>query len=192
MRVNYSGLLASYLRVDKYVLALLVCSLALNVYLGAEVRRSRGPALADRPIVGKEAGVIHAWSTEGRPTNLAINEGSRPALVYIFSPTCGWCEKNYSNVVSLSKSVAGEYNVFWVTTDTFQHASDYSHTKHCPFPVYGSVDDGTIRRLGLGATPETIVVTRENKVSHDWKGAWTASKRDEIEAFFHAKLPDSL
>src|SRR5881409_3609007 len=59
-------------------------------------------------------------------------------------------------------------------------------------PVTGSfsfsLDEKESRRLGLGHTPQTIVVSKEGKVHRNWIGAFIQSRSD-VEQFFGVRLP---
>lgn len=46
-----------------------------------------------------------------------------------------------------------------------------------------------IRRLHVGGTPRTIVVSRDGAVVRDWVGAYTNATLQEVEQFFGVDLP---
>ena len=57
------------------------------------------------------------------------------------------------------------------------------------FPVYSALSPETIKALGLGGTPQTIVVSTDGKVIKNWMGAYTETIQPEVETFFGVRLP---
>ena len=47
----------------------------------------------------------------------------------------------------------------------------------------------TLQSLGLGSTPQTIVVSPEGKVLKVWTGAYDDKLKSEIEDYFGTQLP---
>ncbi|MGE0887721.1 MAG: hypothetical protein AB7P14_29725 [Blastocatellales bacterium] len=54
--------------------------------------------------------------------------------------------------------------------------------------IYKQPTEEAIEQLGLGSTPQTIVISPEGKVLKNWVGAYGSSK-PEIEAYFGVQLP---
>jgi hypothetical protein len=55
--------------------------------------------------------------------------------------------------------------------------------------VLADPDESTKRQYQLGATPSTIVISRNAKAVKTWLGAWAGRTGDEIESWFGLKLP---
>lgn len=127
----------------------------------------------------------------GSPLNgdaVRVSSGrSRPAVLYFFSTSCGWCERNWPNVLDLEASTRGRYEFIGVSNsiDTAEFVSE----RALPFTCLTGVPVEELRRLHLGGTPRTIVMSRDGRVVRDWVGAYTEATLKEIEQFFGVRLP---
>jgi hypothetical protein len=65
----------------------------------------------------------------------------------------------------------------------------YIAAGRAPFPVYQIESQDQAQRLGLSATPTTIVVGPGAKVLKVWTGAYMDKNQPEVEKYFGAKLP---
>ncbi len=66
---------------------------------------------------------------------------------------------------------------------------EYVARNELKLPVYSSLSPETLKTYKLGSTPQTIVISPEGKVLHDWVGAYVGEQKSEVEAFFHITLP---
>ena len=66
---------------------------------------------------------------------------------------------------------------------------EYVEEHHLKFPIYAGLTRETIQSLGLGRTPQTIVVSPEGKILKVWMGAYVEEMRPEVEAYFGVQLP---
>ena len=57
------------------------------------------------------------------------------------------------------------------------------------FPVYTDLPEAAKRSLGLGSTPQTIVVSPSGRVMANWVGAYGPDLKPKIEGFFRVRLP---
>jgi hypothetical protein len=62
-------------------------------------------------------------------------------------------------------------------------------SNHFTFPVYANPTPETVRALGLGSTPQTILISPEGEVLKSWAGAYVGRVRPEVEVFFGVNLP---
>ena len=60
---------------------------------------------------------------------------------------------------------------------------------HLNFPVYTGLKSDTIQALGLGGTPQTIVISPEGLVLKNWPGAYREQTQREVEDYFQVRLP---
>jgi peroxiredoxin len=66
---------------------------------------------------------------------------------------------------------------------------EYVEEHQLKFPVYSGLKGETIQALGLGGTPQTIIVSPDGRVLKVWKGAYADNLRPEVEAYFGIQLP---
>lgn len=101
------------------VVLMLVVSLGLNVAQGRRVNdyRSRIAALkADGSLqVGTAMPALTGADTNGVPTSLPLAGGSQPILLYVFSPSCGWCTRNIDNIKALAAGAGDSFRLLGVS-----------------------------------------------------------------------------
>ena len=160
-------------------------SVLLNVFLTVRVH-----SLTPRPptliAVGSKLNDLQAQDLSGRKVTVAFNKANRPIVLYVFSPTCQWCAKNYNNIIRLNALRQSDYRFVAVSLST-QGLNTYVMSKKFTLEVIQQLAEKDISDLHLDETPETIVVDRTGTVTKVWAGAYNAKKCREIEAFF--RLP---
>ena len=62
--------------------------------------------------------------------------------------------------------------------------TDFVSKNKLSFRAYKGVDAGTARKIGLGATPQTLVISPQGRVLKSWRGAYTGTVQEEVEAYF--------
>jgi hypothetical protein len=166
-------------------IVLLGVSVALNTALARELRSVR--ERSDRHIaLGSEAPPIAGRSTMGEPLNIRFPAGG-PAIVYYFSSSCSWCERNWRNIDELAHATAGRFRLVGVSATSVP--ADYLETRGIRMEVVTDIQDATIRGYRLGGTPQTIVIGSNGRVVRTWIGAYQGAVAQEIEQYFHLRLP---
>jgi hypothetical protein len=177
------------------LLAVLAASLSLNVWLGsAELARRRaapsGPlgrfelksTLPDVPVVGLDGSrtIVRAAS-------------NKKTLVYALSPTCGWCARNYANIVSLGKHASANYRVVgFSTSGSIEELRAYLAKQPLPFEVF-LIDRDLAGDLPLlDATPMTLVLDESGAIEKAWMGAFMDDRREQVESAFGLTLPGEV
>jgi peroxiredoxin len=125
---------------------------------------------------------------DGSPAVLHYDDVSVPTVLYVFTPQCGWCKKNVTNLQALIDQSAGRYRIAGVSL-TRQDLDSYIKSQNLHLPVYSDVRADIRAVYGLGGTPETIVVSPQSKVLGVWMGAYEPNTRVEIEKFLRIRLP---
>src|SRR5437660_383050 len=95
MQIPLSKSAAGVVHVDGVLLAVLLTSLTMNVYLGLSRARTTSAVVADHSEVlkaGSQAPLFEALDLNGSPVDLKYGADRRNTLLYVFSPTCHWCE----------------------------------------------------------------------------------------------------
>jgi len=131
---------------------------------------------------------VTALAMDGKPLTISYDGTNKPTVLYVISPSCIWCRRNQANINKLMDSKAGDFRFIGLSLGD-SGLKEYIEEHHFKFPVYTGLKEETIRLLGLGGTPETIVVSPEGKILKVWVGAYVERLRPEVEAFFGVELP---
>jgi len=169
------------------LISILFASLALNVYQGLTL------AGAFVPVSGIRAGAkfpisLPVLDAAGQPAVLNFAEDSRPTVVYVLSPLCGWCKRNEANIKALMADAGSRFRFIGLSVEG-KNLKEYVADNRAPFPVYLVRSPEQIKSLHLDATPQTVVVGASGTVEKAWQGAYLESNRKEIEKYFDVKLP---
>jgi hypothetical protein len=159
--------------------AALAVSGLLNLGLAAKVhdlRKSHRP-----PRSGLRDGeIVSTLRVKSEQPSLSLS-GTRPTLLYVYSPTCGWCTRNHAAISSLANQVKDRYRVVGACVSDCEKPAGA-----LPFETYVLADRGDVR---LRATPQTAVLSPDGKIIKVWQGAFGASVQREIETYFRVELP---
>jgi len=180
---------AAFHKESALLLVLFGFSLALNVQLGWKLRAggaARAGGSAAALSAGALIGPVTAKTLDGQPVTLNFGEDSRATVLYVFSPQCGWCDRNLANINTLARSPS--YRVVGLSL-VDRSLEKYLGTHRLDFPVYADAPARVVSALGLGSTPQTLVISPSGKLLKNWVGAYTASLETEINAYFGVKLP---
>lgn len=169
--------------------AMLALSLGLNVYLACNGGLTPHP----KPIVPLKAGVsvpssISMQDAAGKPVRVNFADDTRPTVLYVLSPQCGWCKRNEANMKALYAADSDKYRFVGVSLVS-QNLAKYVSDKREPFPVYLLGSKDVAAQLHVAGTPETIVVGSDGKVIHAWEGVYIQKNQAEVEKYFGVKLP---
>ncbi|HEY0730546.1 MAG TPA: redoxin family protein [Pyrinomonadaceae bacterium] len=163
-------------------------SLSLNVYLGWKVKRGNVPSNLPVPVApGTKVEPIKAASLDGEPQTISYHDTDKPTVLYVLSPTCPWCDRNRANIAKLTER--GDRFRFVGLSLSEAGLKEYVDKQQLKFPVYTRVTPEAQIELGLGPTPQTIVISPEGRVLKNWAGAYNEQTRDEIEEYFQIQLP---
>jgi peroxiredoxin len=137
---------------------------------------------------GMKVDPVTAADLDGKPITIAYNDTNKPTVFYVMTPSCIWCRRNQANVDRLADTKANDFRFVGLSLgeDGLKEYVDEHHTK---FPVYARLKPETVQSLGLGGTPQTIIVSPEGRILKVWTGAYTENVRPEVEAYFGIQLP---
>ena len=173
-------------------IGLLVVSVALNVALS---RRNKTLSTAlflvkteqSLPI-GSTLPPIEAFDLAHNLKVLNYDHAASPTVFYVFTPQCGWCAKNASNLRTLSERITGRYRLIGLSLSSVG-LDEYVAQQGMNFPIYTNLSQQSIAAYHLGGTPTTIVVSAEGKLLREWKGAYMGRSKREIEEYFGVSVP---
>jgi hypothetical protein len=165
----------------------LFVSLGLNVYQGLKLKGALDP------VSGVRAGArfpisLPVLDAAGKPAVLNFAEDSRPTVVYVLSPLCGWCKRNEANIKTLMADAGARFRFIGLSVEG-KSLKEYAAENRAPFPVYLVSSQDQVKSLHLDGTPQTVVIDATGKVEKAWQGAYLEGNKKEIEKFFGVKLP---
>jgi hypothetical protein len=113
---------------------------------------------------------------------------SLPTVLYIFSPTCGWCARNLSNIRALAAARSSSFRFIGLSLSG-PKLKDYAANTRLGFPIFEIKSYAAIKGLPLGGTPQTLVVSPTGRVIKNWPGAFMGDQETQVEEYFGVKLP---
>lgn len=178
---------------DVFLLVLLIASLSLNVYLGWKVKRLRdAPPVAQNTVElspGMTVQPITAMNLGGKQETISYAEYGKPTVIYVFTPSCTWCDRNNQNINTIVNLKRDSFRFIGLSLADDDGLPGYVESHHLTFPVYRSLAPESIEMLGLGSTPQTIVISADGRIVKSWVGAFGAGLKPQIEEFFNVQLP---
>ncbi len=167
---------------DGVLMAILIGSLGINVYLGTRAR----PAAPSRPDLlpaGSKAPMLEG--TNGMGSKVAVNiSDARPTVLYVFSPTCHWCERNVDNIKTIVKT-RRDLRVIGINLGP---KLDIATSKQQPFDEIIDPAGATVRAYHFSATPSTVLF-RDGVITNAWSGAYAGPVADEISRVLAVSPP---
>lgn len=176
-----------------FLMVLLLASLALNIFLGVKTQRL-GYRLEEQKSFGKipvgaAVAPLHVFNVTDQQETINFGDSGKPTVVYVFSPSCVWCERNTESLKTLVGLKSDSFRFLAVSLmDT--SLAKYSERHRLGIPVYKNLSLDNIRDLRLKSTPQTLVISPEGRVLQNWIGAYLGETRKEVETFFSVHLPD--
>jgi hypothetical protein len=176
--------------------SVLSASLFLNYVQAVKLRAVGGAAGAEsgpgpnagKRLIGQKLSPIDAVRMSGERVRLEFTS-SPTTVVYLMSPNCGWCIKNYDNIVALARSVVGGRIIGLARGRDPLPVQIHLLKKPLPFDVYVVDAEDWLEQYKLIATPTTLVTNESGVVTQAWVGAFSGEAEKEIEAFFKVRLP---
>jgi hypothetical protein len=131
---------------------------------------------------------IKAKDLNGKDVIITFKQVRKPTVLYIFTHTCRWCDRNWQSINTLAKLSGKSYRFIGLSL-VDDGLNNYLTTHKLDFPVYTKLSPDSVSALGLGSTPQTIIISPEGRSLKNWLGAYGTSLRSEIESYFRVKLP---
>jgi len=169
------------------VLIVIAASITLNL-----LQSHRLKALSRTPDAAPRAGTLvpglDVTDADATPVRIEYGPGQRPTILYFFSPSCSWCERNWPAVHALERATRGRYRFVAVTTA----GGDERQTRASglPVPTYWGWSETGRQSYQLRGTPHTVVIAPTGRVLRSWIGAYTGAARAELERYFQVDLPE--
>lgn len=174
------------------LIALLAVSTLINVLmiqrvytLGQTITQLKN---GNRLAIGATVSALEAQSLDGSLVSLRFSEKATPTVIYVFTPQCGWCQRNINNLKALKAAASPRFNFIAVSL-TEAGLEEYVRQQAFDFPVLSKLSDSTKRAFHLGSTPQTLVIGNDNRVLKNWTGVYTGAQQKEVEDYFNVSLP---
>jgi hypothetical protein len=141
--------------------------------------------------VGQKLPELSGKSLEHGTTRIRFDI-PRPTLFYVFAPECSFCKKNLSNIELLATRIRTTHRIIGVSL-TSTNLAAYLKGNSLPFDdVLYDVADASKAAYKLGATPHTIVVSKDGVLQKDWVGAYFGDVSNVVGAFFHVQFSENI
>jgi hypothetical protein len=165
----------------------LALSAVINVALANEVHRCRSTLARPRLLPGARVPSFTAVSLAGMPFRVEY-PSAQPTVLYYFSTTCRWCERNWSNVRTILEAGRGRFRMIGVSSS--MDVEVYLRDRRIVFDVViTGLPEVATRDYRFTGTPQTVVVGTDGVVLASWPGAYVAAQASDIERYFGVDLP---
>jgi hypothetical protein len=165
---------------------LLVASVGINVLQAQRIRELTDPVPSSARAIGRKLTSLTAVDRNGARVERRLDDGM-PTLLYHFSSTCSWCERNWANVEALARNATGRYRVVAVTMES--DIPRWLSASVTTVDLLRGLEPSEARALSLGGTPHSLIVGGDGVVTHDWAGAYTKRLERQVEETFGIDLP---
>jgi hypothetical protein len=185
--MEFTSKLGRVIRLDGVLLAILIGSLGINVFQSlkpppAAVGAPGRPRMLE---TGSAAPVFEGTTVDGRLVKLEYAGDPRTTLLYVFSSTCIWCERNSANIQAVIKA-RPDLRIVGVALG---RALDKDSAKNLPFKEILRPTAATAQLYHLGGTPATILVAPTGKVLNAWPGAYSGPVAESVSKALAVSLP---
>jgi peroxiredoxin len=167
-------------------LLLLLASTAVNVLQAQRIQLLLDGTNAVASNVGDVAVPVSGFSRSQEAITVTFND-PLPTVLYYFSTTCGWCDKNWDNIKALNASAAGRYRLVGLTAD--RGLESYASRHGLDFEIVEGISENIRTAYSFYGTPHTVVVDGEGRITHDWRGAFNPRIERQIGDLFAINLP---
>jgi hypothetical protein len=79
---------------------------------------------------------IDAQSLNGEKVRVQL-AGSRPTILYVFTPQCSWCVRNHDSVKTLAETAGGSYRIVGLSF-TDRGLPEFLSANPLPFEIYAN------------------------------------------------------
>lgn len=186
-------------RTIMFLTVMLVVSVALNVGLAHKVREftsAQEAQLARLEARRLKSGTSvppltlkHLDQEAQVPETISYAGTTTPTVLYVLSPTCGWCAKNKGSIRQLIAEKGDDYRFIGVSLIE-EGAARYATEHALGAPLYAGITEEQKTAYKMGGTPQTIVISPKGVVVASWHGAYLGKQKKAIEKFFDVDLPE--
>jgi hypothetical protein len=165
---------------------LLLASVTINVLQAQKIRELVGPQDRSSQLVGARIDALDGMALSGEPRRIDLI-GDVPTVLYFFSSSCGWCERNWRNVEALSDQASGRFRVVAISQEG--DLAEFVSSRRLSIDVLQGLSVEQLEQLQLAATPHTLMIDRHGIISAQWSGAYNERLLATIESTLDVLLP---
>jgi len=140
------------------------------------------------PAPGDSVPDLTAEDEHGQPIRILVKNTPLPTVLYFFSSTCGWCERNLGNFRALTTAGAGSYRFIAVSLGP-EDLKAYAARSGLRCLFVRRPNRESRLAYGMATTPTTILVDTTGVVEGVWRGAYAGDTLRDIERVFRVQLP---
>ena len=142
--------------------------------------------------VGVQVPDLRGFDLSGKPLEVLYGKDPRKVLVFVFSPTCAFCDDNWSNWQQVITALNHEA-VRPVAVDVTSTVNSLFLAKHqlADVPVLVQVDPRATLSYRFHLTPQTILIDQTGKVEKVWTGILNDSAVAELKQLLNEKVAAS-
>lgn len=183
------------LRSDVFLTLALVGSLGVNVWAILHIKAPRADerTAAVSPRVTEVGTLLAPFEARnvalGRDETIRFDAAPLGTVLYVLSPSCGWCTRNAPAIRALAAAAGAQGYRFVGLALRSDGLAEYLRDSPVGFPVYDGIPQQVVDEAALGGTPQTLVVSTGGQVLQSWLGAYEGVNRGEVESYFHVRLP---
>lgn len=168
---------------------------ALGLSLGVNVLQGRRilSLLDSRPSPTASTIVpptLHVQDLDGKDVEIDLRSGSRPTVIYVFRPSCVWCQRKAHALQTLTATLSKNYRFVGLSLSD-DSVAQFVSEHEMRFPVFKNLATNELTNMGLRGTPETIVISSAGRTLARWNGAYLGATKVAIESFFSVKIDES-
>jgi hypothetical protein len=185
--MEFTSRLGRVIRLDGVLLAILIGSLGINVFqsLKPPPVAVGAPGRPQMLETGAAAPVFEGTTLDGTLVKLEYARDPRTTLLYVFSSTCIWCDRNSANIQAVVKA-RPDLRIVGVSLGP---TLDKESATKSPFKEILRPSAATVRAYRLGGTPATIVVSPTGKILNAWAGAYGGPIAESVSKALAVSLP---
>lgn len=172
--------------------AIMAASAVLNVVFGVAIYnlRTENTQAADLQLrPGAHVGSVVGADVWGNPQAVDF-PSSLPTVLYVFSPSCRYCQKTDRSVTSLALSIRHKVRFIGLSLDR-DGLFDWIALRRPVYPVITDLPYRFFLTYDITSTPTTLVISRTGVVEKVWSGAYVGTVHDEIEKYFGVSIEEA-
>lgn len=162
----------------------LLVSAGLNVALGVRAASQRAQlerGSGERQLMlGRRMSGLAGTDPSGSPTQVDFGIDGNPAVLYVFEPGCGWCDRNYEEVIALHARLSSTARFVGLSLKS-EGLAEYLERRPLPFEVITGVDSELLAGYALAGTPRTLVIGSDGIIEMNLLGAWRGTMLERFE-----------
>ena len=166
--------------------ALLLASASLILLQAERLWAATGPQPSPASAIGRAVPEIEGYTLDGQRVSHRLRDGL-PTVVYYFTPSCIWCERNWDNLNALTRGTQGRFRILAVTAK--RNVVGDLAARQVQAEVIEGVSTPVLASFGFRSAPHLVAISPDGVLTAEWLGAPTPRLQRQIETAFDVLLP---